>query len=68
MKKMNKEVQKIYDEAIEQSYFMKKQKAYWTGYFIGKVNIAVTDEGMDNYLEKVRFASQKLYEKNLEVA
>lgn len=68
MKKMNKEVQKIYDEAIEQSYFMKKQKAYWTGYFIGKVNMAVTDEDMDNYLEKVRFASQKLYEKNLEVA
>jgi len=62
MKKMNKEVQKIYDAAIEKSYYFEDKNAYWTGYFIGKVEMAVTDEDMDLYLKKVQIASEKLYE------
>ena len=68
MIKMNKEVQKIYDDAVANSYYFENKNAYWTGYFIGKVNMAVTDEDIDKYFEKVQIASQKLYDKQLEVA
>ncbi len=59
---MNKDVQKIYDDAVDKSYYSKKNSAYWTGYFIGKVQMPVTDEDIDKYFEKVQIASQKLYD------
>ena len=66
--KMNKDVQKIYDDAVDNSYYFENKNAYWTGYFIGKVKMAVTDEDIEKYFEKVQIASQKLYEQRLEVA
>ena len=59
---MIKDVQKIYDDAVDNSYYFENKNAYWTGYFIGKVKMAVTDEDIDKYFEKVQIASQKLYD------
>jgi hypothetical protein len=63
---MNIEVQKIYDEAVAESYWFNNKNAYWTGYFIGRVKMAVTDEDIEKYFDKVQIASQKLYEQRLE--
>jgi hypothetical protein len=65
MKKMNKEVKKIYDDAVRNSYYFENKNAYWTGYFMGKVKMAVTDEDIVKFFEKVHIASQKLYEQKL---
>ena len=59
---MKKEIKKIYDNAIANSYFLRTKNAYWTGYFIGKVNMSVSDVSLNKFYEKVKIASQKLYE------
>jgi hypothetical protein len=57
------EVEKIYEDAINNSYFLQSKNAYWTGYFMGKVNMSVSDVSLDSFYAKVLIASQKLYDK-----
>ena len=64
------EVEKIYEDAINNSYVLQFDigklptiNAYWTGYFMGKVNKSVSDVSLDSFYAKVLIASQKLYDK-----
>ena len=59
---MNKEIKRIYGDAIADSYFLKRKNAYWTGYFFGKLDMSVSDKDLNKFYEKVKIASQKLYE------
>jgi len=59
---MNKEIKRIYGDAIADSYFLRTKNVYWTGYFFGKVKMFVGDEDINKFYEKVMIASQKLYE------
>jgi len=66
MKKMNKEVQKIYEEALAKSYYLENFNKYWTEYFISKgIGLVPLDENLDEFYKQVRIASHKLYEKKL---
>ena len=62
---MNKEVQKIYEEAVAKSYYLENFKMYWTEYFVSKgIELVPLNENLDEFYKQVRFASHKLYRKN----
>ena len=65
MKKMDEEILKIYDEAIEKSYYLKSIECYWTGYFLGKVTMNVSHPNLDRFYKKVMIASHLLYNNKL---
>jgi len=63
---INDAILKIFDAAIREGYFLDTKGIYWTGFFMGKVDMAknflsISHKDKDEFYSLVMIASHELY-------